>query len=114
DDDADIRQAVAEVLEGEGHGVVVARDGADALDKLNAGAAPDLVLLDVMMPVMDGPTFLRTVRADARYRDLPVCLFTANAEAARALTAFGIRGCLKKPLSFDELVGAVERYADPA
>lgn len=106
EDDEDVRAAVAEILEGEGYEVVVAANGREALDELVHVASPSLILLDLMMPVMGGPEFLRRLRAEwPRLKDVPVLVLTAVATEALP----GTRGILRKPIIPDELVTAVHR-----
>ena len=77
DDDADARQIIAEYLHEEHAQIEMAVDGQDALRRLDT-FKPDLVILDLMMPVMDGMTFLDTIRRDAKYFSLPVVVATAK------------------------------------
>jgi len=77
DDDADARQIMAEYLADEKAEIEMAVDGQDALRRLDT-FKPDLVILDLMMPVMDGMTFLDTIRRDAKYFSLPVVVATAK------------------------------------
>jgi CheY-like chemotaxis protein len=80
DDDASIREALRQVLEGEGFTSIAASNGAEALARLAGGPVPRLILLDLMMPVMDGETTLATLKRDARYRDIPVVVMTASTD----------------------------------
>lgn len=77
DDTASFREAVAAVIQRKGYRVLRAADGKQALAVLADGPA-DLILLDVAMPVMDGPALLRNLRGDPRWRELPVILMTAG------------------------------------
>ncbi len=109
DDDADIRQALRDALEFEGYGVSTAANGREAWESLQSSPAPALVLLDLMMPVMNGAEFLALLRADARLRTLPVILVTAFGSTGAAVAARS-QGYLAKPLDLDELMGFVARY----
>jgi CheY-like chemotaxis protein len=62
DDEPDLRETTAQVLEMAGHTVVIAAEGADALRRIEEGFAPDVVVLDLLMPGMDGPLFLEKLR----------------------------------------------------
>ncbi|MBU8897246.1 response regulator [Corallococcus sp. H22C18031201] len=105
EDDDDIRAAVAEILEGEGYDVAIAANGREALDELATMRAPGLILLDLMMPVMNGHEFLTHLRAQARFRDVPVLVLTAvSTEAPK-----GTRGVLRKPFVVEELLDAVQQ-----
>jgi CheY-like chemotaxis protein len=89
DDDEDARRLIAAFLSDEGFEIRTASNGREALDLL-APFSPDLVILDLMMPVMDGMEFLDTLRADSRYRHLPVIIVTAKVlspEEVRRLSA---------------------------
>src|SRR5262249_20835696 len=78
DDDADVRAMVRTTVESVGMRVADAANGKAALDWLAANPMPSLVLLDLMMPVMDGFAFLDKVREDDRYVDLPIVVLTAK------------------------------------
>ncbi|MBI3447056.1 MAG: fused response regulator/phosphatase [Magnetospirillum sp.] len=88
--------------------VECAVNGREGLEKLG-GFAPDLVLLDLMMPIMDGQEFLRHLRADPRYRDLPVLVVSAvDSQSMRnALFAVGASDYVSKPIDRHELVARV-------
>lgn len=112
DDDADIRSALGQVLELEGYEVAYAANGSEAWASLQAGPPPHLVLLDLMMPVMDGAEFLRLLRGDSRLAALPVVLVSAFGSIAAAVTA-AVQGQLRKPLDLDDLTGTVGRFCAP-
>ena len=111
DDDAGIRQLVALYLGHKGVASAAAANGQEALDQLqNAAASPDFILLDLMMPVMDGASFRQAQRANPRLASIPVVVMSAaeNLEAqAPALTADAY---LPKPIDFDSLAALIERY----
>lgn len=107
EDDADIRESIAELLEGEGHTVVAAENGAEALAQLEKmPALPDLILLDLMMPVKDGFQFRAEQRADARFAEVPVVVMSAdpNLDARRELLA--ARSYIRKPIDIRALLAA--------
>ena len=108
DDDDDIRDTVVQVLSDEGYRVSAARHGEDALEQLRAAdALPDLILLDLRMPVMDGATFRQEQLADPRLRDVPVIVLSADATAAQQTATMQARGHLKKPVNLDTLLAAI-------
>lgn len=76
EDEPNERRLLESYLELCGFNVTTAEDGQEAIDYLSLHARPDVVLLDMMMPRIDGPTFVRTVRADKRYRGLPIFALT--------------------------------------
>ena len=102
DDDEAIRDVVAEVLRDEGYSVVCAENGAQALQEINADRRPDLVLLDLMMPVMSGWELLDAVHDDAELSRIPVVVLSA-------VRAPGTMTHLAKPVSLEELVRTLER-----
>ena len=104
DDDADILSLVKAVLERSGHEVVAASDGAEALASVRA-RKPDLAVLDIAMPEVDGLEVLRRLRADPTTSELPVVLLSARAQEADVERGFaiGASAYLKKPFSPREL-----------
>jgi two-component system, chemotaxis family, chemotaxis protein CheY len=108
DDDAAIRDAVRDVLEGEGILVETATDGADALQKVSRHQ-PKLVLLDMRMPVMDGWGFASALRELGM--ELPVVVMTAAADAKRWAAEIGAVGVVPKPFGITELLRAVRRFS---
>ena len=111
DDDPSIRQVVAEVLADDGYGVQTATNGAEALQVIRQ-SPPALILLDLMMPVMDGWTFARTCHQVPQCADVPILVLSASHNlpaSAEALRPLGVRACLAKPFDVDVLLGAVER-----
>src|SRR5688572_7563169 len=110
EDHDDLRSGLADLLASEGYAVSVAENGLAAFLLLHEPRfQPSLVLLDLMMPVMDGITFLRRIRADVRLRKLPVVVMTATPN----LCPSGVLACVTKPFSFDELMAIVSQQLDP-
>jgi CheY-like chemotaxis protein len=109
DDDAEIRETLKEVLEEAGYVVSLATNGADALAALSEVRHASLVLLDLMMPVMDGAEFRRRQLADPQLSDIPVIVLSASGavgERVRDMKAFEV---LRKPFSLDKLLATVAR-----
>ena len=98
DDDRDIRETLGEMLVDEGFSVEAAWNGQTALARLSAGFRPDVIVLDLMMPVMDGLTFRAMQQRDRQLADIPVIGLTAFPTPAADFD------CLRKPLRFDRLV----------
>src|SRR5262245_18101102 len=98
EDDGDNAAVLREVLEEEGYSVVRASDGHDALRLLAQGAVPELIIVDFMMPNLDGSQFTRVVRADPRWALVPVMMLTANGNAARKAAGDTVVECLNKPV----------------
>ena len=107
EDDPDLRELVAITLADAGLAVEVACDGREALERV-AARKPDLVLLDMMMPVMDGRAFCRELGlTEAPPR---VVVMTAADRVAQSAQEVGAVGWLAKPFDIDDLVATVRRY----
>ena len=110
DDDDDIRELLAEFLEDEGYQVTTARNGLDALGKLRAGSAhPCLILLDLMMPVMNGFQFLEAFRSDPALSPIPVAVVSAHGGLGAAVRAAIAAPIFTKPLALPALLEMVGR-----
>jgi CheY-like chemotaxis protein len=105
DDDEGIREALAEILELSGYRVAVAADGQVAVDMLEVGLEPAAIILDLMMPRMDGWTFLDRLRHDPKHQGIPVVVTSAVAWE----TPPGADACLQKPFDIAQLDRAVAR-----
>jgi CheY-like chemotaxis protein len=109
DDDASTREAARMVLEDEGFTVEVARDGREALARLEGGSKPGMLLLDLSMPAMDGRTLLLVLDAHVEWCHLPIVLMTASGPSAETS---GLRyPLLRKPFSVDELLRVITTYS---
>ncbi|HEY2511743.1 MAG TPA: response regulator, partial [Polyangiaceae bacterium] len=107
EDDADIRAALTSILIGEGYDVSTCANGLEALQQLRSGQHPDMILLDLMMPVMDGWQFRVHQKQDPRLANIPVLAISANATPKAA--AIDADAYLHKPVDCDVLLGAIER-----
>ncbi len=112
DDDPDLLALMAETLDLEGYRVESAVNGARALDNVSRGM-PDLILLDMKMPVMDGKEFTRRFR-EAHDHQAPIVLVTAAADAGRSAAEIGVNGWLGKPFDLDALLDVVAREVQVA
>lgn len=108
EDEADLRASVAEVLRLEGYEVETAGNGEEALEKLEQGEPPGLILLDLMMPVMDGWEFRRRQLDDLEFADIPVLLFTSAKDLDDAQRELSPVGILEKPVSIATILEAIE------
>jgi CheY-like chemotaxis protein len=108
DDDADIRETLTEVLRTAGVQVVTAANGVEALRILRAGLSPCLVLLDLMMPIMDGYEFLEVQRGDPELMRIPTAVITAGYVIDTART--GDAPLLRKPVGLKGLMAIIDRY----
>lgn len=108
DDDRDVRETLAEVLEGPGVSVEAYENGRDVLTRLERGPVPDLMLLDLMMPYVDGFGVLSQMRQMPSLAKVPVIVVSASLEAEQSLAA-GATSVLSKPFELDQLMGEVAR-----
>jgi two-component system chemotaxis response regulator CheY len=108
DDDDAIRGVIAETLELEGYCVECAADGLQALAKVKA-AVPDAIVLDLMMPVMDGWTFLEQCRRQHLCPGTPILVTSAVQKLETMAPTLQVTACLAKPFDLDDLIGTVER-----
>jgi len=112
EDDRDLRDAVAEILEEEGFAVAGAADGREALDALRGAGAAEfcLVLLDMRMPVMTGIEFRREQLRDPRIAEVPVVAFTADARDRGEPALLGITSFISKPVDVERLLEVVSQF----
>jgi len=106
DDEPMVRETLGQMLTDEGYVVDLAVDGETALDRVHA-ARPDAILLDLMMPGMNGRQFLQALRDDVAYRDVPVLIMTAVHGLEVNLTTLGASEVVEKPFNADELLNKV-------
>jgi CheY-like chemotaxis protein len=115
DDDADVREAVANLLERNGYVVIPACNGQEALDELHQrDQHPALILLDIMMPVMDGHAFYEEQQADPELRDIPVVAFTSFPGALDGMNDIKSLARLQKPMQAEQLLDSVHRFSEPS
>ena len=108
DDDPDIRDSLREVLEDEGYEVATVANGREALDHLKASnPRPCVILLDLMMPVMDGWQFRKEQKQDPEIAGIPLVVITATGTRPVLIDAAEL---VMKPLDLERLLQAVERY----
>ncbi len=110
EDDAAIRESLAECLELEGHAVRTATDGPEALAWLREGNRPRVVLLDLVMPIMSGAEVVQQLRAAPATRDIPVVLMTGASpgEAGDAQ----VDALVVKPFELADLLAVVRKFLD--
>jgi CheY-like chemotaxis protein len=114
DDDPAICSALSEVLQEEGFEVASATDGRAALDQLRTGPAPAVIVLDLMMPVMDGWDFRHNQLQDPGLRDIPVVIVTAAGFSPETVhTQFGDVTLIPKPVPLLDLLDALGRVCSP-
>jgi CheY-like chemotaxis protein len=113
EDDFDVRDALIPILEYEGHRVVGATNGREALERLRTGPKPSLILLDLMMPVMNGTEFRQEQLRDPALASIPVVVVSADPSASDKAKVMGAAACLEKPLDIDALLSSVRQNLPP-
>ncbi len=109
DDEPLIAMALEAALEDAGHRVATAANGRQGLERLAEAPRPDLVLLDMMMPVMNGPAMLAAMAADPGLRRIPVIVLSSLPEEAIRARADGVAAILLKPCTADQVLDAIAR-----
>ncbi len=107
EDDSSVRDMMATLLTLEGYDATTAENGQEALDRLRSGYKPHVILLDLMMPVMDGFVFREAQQHDPDLADIPVIVLTAVPTALAAAVADVV---LSKPVNFDRLLTEVRAH----
>jgi CheY-like chemotaxis protein len=113
EDDDEIRSSMADVLEHRGYHVRTASNGVEALEQLRESGAISLILLDLMMPRMNGFVFRERQLKDPTLASIPVIVITAYGQMAENIASLGPIPCLRKPVVYDELVALIERLTAP-
>ncbi len=110
EDEPDFRAGVKMRLESRGYEVIEAEDGKTGLDKARS-IAPDLIILDVMLPKMDGYQVARFLKFDAKYKSIPILMLTARTQKSDKDTGLsvGVDAYLTKPFKSEELMEAIAK-----
>jgi CheY-like chemotaxis protein len=110
EDDWDIRDVLTQVLEYEGYEVDAAGNGREAIEYLETHPRPGLILLDLMMPVMDGWQFRAEQQRHAEWSTIPVVILSADGNAYQKAATIRAAGYLKKPVELETLLDTVSRH----
>lgn len=110
DDDLDVRESIRDALAMMGCRVSMAANGKEALEFLETFERPSLILLDMMMPVMNGWQFLECMKARPVFAEVPVVVLSAQSTLARVADRLGVSRCVLKPISFADLEEIALRY----
>lgn len=113
EDDPDLLEAISGALESEGFGVGRARHGLEALGHLRAGHRPQVILLDLMMPIMNGWQFRHEQRQDSELAKIPVVVVSAKTDSAQHAAWLEADAYVSKPLSLATLLETVNRFCRP-
>lgn len=115
EDDDDIRATVVEVFSYEGYQAVGASHGVEALELLRTSTQkPALILLDLMMPFMNGAEFRERQLADPALAHIPIVILSADADASSRCSELGAAGWLKKPMKLRAILETAQRFAPGA
>jgi chemosensory pili system protein ChpA (sensor histidine kinase/response regulator) len=110
DDDEDIRDVVTLILQSHGYQAVGAFDGQDALDQLRRrDGAPALVLLDLMMPRLNGVDFAAEIRSRPQLRDVPIVILSGDSRSRETAVSLRAAHCLPKPVDLKDLLVTIRR-----
>jgi CheY-like chemotaxis protein len=110
EDDADQRESLADLLQHEGYRVAKAANGREALQHLRSVEPPCIILLDLMMPVMNGWEFREQQQQDPRLSAIPVAVVTGIRNTVDRVSALGAVGYFQKPVDLDALLETVATY----
>ena len=110
EDDAATRDAMSLVLELQGYAVTGAANGQDALVQLRTGTRPNLILLDLMMPILDGWGFRAQQQQDPGLASIPVVVVSADGSVRQKAASLGAAGYLMKPVEVEDLLDTVQRH----
>jgi CheY-like chemotaxis protein len=110
DDDADIRDSIGDILELRGYQVARAANGREALDRLRHGPLPCLILLDLMMPVLNGWEFRAQQASDQALASVPVVIISGDGSTDQKAASIGVSEYLRKPLELSAILDVVRRH----
>lgn len=111
DDDPGIRDMLTQVLEDEGHGVVSATNGLEAIDHLHRSAErPCVILLDLMMPIMNGWQFRTEQKQHPDLATIPVVVLSARTDIQQQASSLDVDTFIAKPINIVTLLNTIERY----
>lgn len=111
EDDSSIRELLVELLQSEGYDVSSAVNGLEGLKYLQTESNPDLILIDLMMPVMDGYSFRSEQLKNPDWAKIPVVVMSAEANAKEKMRSYDISAFLSKPVELDTILKTVEQFS---
>jgi len=110
EDDAELHEAMAAILDAEGYRVIGARDGQEAIDRLREGVRPSVIILDLMLPRKDGRQFRAEQLADPRLAEIPVIAYSGDTRVADAARDLRVRHWFSKPVNFGAMLEAIATF----
>ena len=111
EDDRDLRETIVDLLHAMKHEVVAVENGAEALRYLDANPPPRLILLDLMMPVMDGAEFRERQLSSPALANIPVVLLSAARDAAQTAVRLKLEHFLPKPIDIEQLLALIDNWS---
>ena len=111
EDESYLCELLSDVIESEGHTARKASNGLEALERMKE-RKPQLVLLDLMMPIMDGWEFMEALRANPQWDGVPIVIITAIYDVKRTQEETGARAVITKPFDIDQITEIVRLYAN--
>jgi len=111
EDDTSIRELLVELLESEGYTVASAVNGLEGLKYLQTANKPDLILIDLMMPVMDGYSFRTEQLKNPEWSEIPTVVMSAEANAKEKMKNFNITAFLSKPVELETILRTVANFS---
>lgn len=111
EDDTSIRELLVELLESEGYSVASAVNGLEGLKYLENEAPPDLILIDLMMPVMDGYSFRTEQLKHDSWSQIPTVVMSAEANAKEKMKSYNVTAFLSKPVELETILKTVAQYS---
>lgn len=110
EDDHSIRELLVDIFESEGYRVVSCVNGAEALSALEENV-PDVILMDIMMPIMDGYEFHEKLTENSLWNSIPLLAMSAQDQTRKKLAKYGITNFINKPLELDHLLNTVKNLS---
>ena len=112
EDDPELLLSLSEVLESEGYCVTCARHGLEALGRLRGGTRPSVILLDLMMPIMNGWQFRYEQRQDSDLAKIPVVVISAKSDSQQHALWLEADGYISKPIDLNVLLDTLSHYCE--
>jgi two-component system response regulator MprA len=110
DDDREVRESLRTLLQLDGYKVKTARDGQGALEQLRGGLRPSIILLDLMMPAMDGQHFRAEQLRDPEFAHIPVVVLSGHYDPQQNAASLGAVASLRKPADIDTVLQLIEAH----
>jgi CheY-like chemotaxis protein len=113
EDNDEIRSVIGEILDFEGYAVRTASNGKEGMALFESEELPDLVILDLNMPVMTGEEVIKAMGEDERLSSIPIVVISAHLKSARGRSGRGVAALICKPFNMEDLLPVLERHVRP-